>query len=135
MIDPGSTMAGRERVLATLDHQEPDRVPLDLGGTFVTSIHHASYARLRAALGLPGAGAMIDVRLGLARIEADVREALGTDVGHVSVGPPGAGGRASAVVEGPEYDTLTDEFGMGWRRPRAGGVCTSTSTSARSRAL
>ena len=115
-------MTGRERVLTTLDHREPDRVPFDLGGTFVTSIHHASYARLRAALGLPGPGAMIDARLGLARIEPDVRDALGTDVGYASAGPPAPGGLATAVAEGPEYDTLTDEFGMGWRRPRAGGL-------------
>lgn len=122
MTNSGSTMTGRKRVLTTLDHREPDRVPFDLGGTFVTSIHHASYARLRAALGLAGPGEMIDVRLGLARIEQDVRDALGTDVGYVSARPPSPGGLATAVVEGEEYDALTDEFGMGWKRPRAGGL-------------
>jgi uroporphyrinogen decarboxylase len=36
-----------------LDHQEPDRVPIDLGGSVVTSIAHTTYGDLRDHLGLP----------------------------------------------------------------------------------
>ncbi len=115
-------MASRERVLTALSHGEPDRVPFDLGGTFVTSIHHAAYARLRAALALPGPGEMIDMRLGLARIERDVRDALGVDVAFVAARPPDTLGLGSSVVEEAAYDTLTDEFGMRWRRPKPGGL-------------
>lgn len=32
-------MNSRERVVRTLNHQEPDRVPLDLGGSAVTGMH------------------------------------------------------------------------------------------------
>ena len=32
------SMSSRERVLATINHREPDRVPVDLGGSRVTSI-------------------------------------------------------------------------------------------------
>ncbi|MEW5717453.1 MAG: hypothetical protein AB1817_02385, partial [Chloroflexota bacterium] len=42
----------RERVLMALNHQEPDRVPVDLGGTTATSIFTDAYARLKAHLGL-----------------------------------------------------------------------------------
>lgn len=42
-------MNHRERVLMALDHEEPDRVPLDLGGC-VTSIHEAVYDRLKEFL-------------------------------------------------------------------------------------
>lgn len=45
-------MTSRERVLTALNHQEPDRVPLDLGGTFVTSIAATTLHRLRKRLGL-----------------------------------------------------------------------------------
>ncbi len=38
-------MTSRERVLASLNHQEPDRVPIDFGGVH-TSIHHFAYKRL-----------------------------------------------------------------------------------------
>ena len=45
-------MQSRERVLTTLAHREPDRVPRDLGGTHVSTIARTAYAKLRAHLGL-----------------------------------------------------------------------------------
>ena len=48
-------MSSRERVLAAVNHREPDRVPLDLGGSRVTGIDASAYVALRAALGLDGA--------------------------------------------------------------------------------
>jgi len=45
-------MNSRERVLTALDHQEPDRGPIDLGSTVVTSIAISTYAALREHLGL-----------------------------------------------------------------------------------
>ena len=36
-------MTPRERILAALDHQESDRVPIDLGSSIVTSITKAAY--------------------------------------------------------------------------------------------
>lgn len=46
-------MISRERVLTTLNHQEPDRVPYDLASTQVTGIQVKAYQRLREALELP----------------------------------------------------------------------------------
>lgn len=45
-------MTSRERVIAAVEHREPDRVPIDLGGSFVTGIHVQSLARLHRELGL-----------------------------------------------------------------------------------
>ncbi|MBU4313335.1 MAG: hypothetical protein KJ821_00860 [Actinobacteria bacterium] len=42
----------RERVIATLNHNEPDRIPLDLGGTIVSSITKNAYIVLKKYLGL-----------------------------------------------------------------------------------
>ncbi len=39
------TMTSRERVRAALEHREPDRVPVDLGGSIVTSITKAATCR------------------------------------------------------------------------------------------
>ena len=44
-------MNSRKRLLKALDHQEADRIPLDLGSTQVTGIHIIAYHRLRQALG------------------------------------------------------------------------------------
>jgi len=46
-------MNSRERVIAALDHREPDRVPIDLGGTIVSSIHRQAYVDLKQYLGMP----------------------------------------------------------------------------------
>ena len=43
-------MNSRERALAALNHQEPDKVPIDLGSTIVTSITRTAYDALRAYL-------------------------------------------------------------------------------------
>ena len=46
-------MNSRERVKLAFNHQEPDRVPIDLGGTIVSSITSMAYQRVRDFLGLP----------------------------------------------------------------------------------
>lgn len=46
-------MNSRERILTALNHQEPDRVPFDLGSTQVTGIHRIAYQQWRQELGLP----------------------------------------------------------------------------------
>jgi uroporphyrinogen decarboxylase len=46
-------MNHRERVVAALNHQPTDRVPIDLGSTIVTSATRIAYQNLLAHLGLP----------------------------------------------------------------------------------
>ncbi len=45
-------MNSRERILTTLDHREPDKVPFDLAGTTWTGISNGAYQKLRAFLGM-----------------------------------------------------------------------------------
>jgi uroporphyrinogen decarboxylase len=45
-------MTSRERVLATLNHTEPDRIPMDISGHRSSGIMAIAYARLREFLGL-----------------------------------------------------------------------------------
>jgi len=42
----------RERIISTLNHKEPDRIPLDLGGTIISSITKNAYISLKKYLGL-----------------------------------------------------------------------------------
>lgn len=46
-------MNHRDRLLTALNHQEPDRVPIDLASTQVTGISRIAYENLRRYLGLP----------------------------------------------------------------------------------
>ena len=45
-------MTPRERVISTLNHKEPDKVPIDLNGTLVTALTRVAYNNLRAYLGM-----------------------------------------------------------------------------------
>lgn len=80
-------MTSRERVEATCRFEEPDRVPIDLGGsTGASGIHVQAYARLRRHLDLPGGTITCnDVMQLLAVIDADIRAHFGLDV--AAVGP------------------------------------------------
>jgi uroporphyrinogen decarboxylase len=74
-------MNPRERVLASLRHQEPDRVPLDLGGTGDTGILMGPYLGLRKHLNLGlGTPRLCNVISCCASVEEDVRRSLVIDV-------------------------------------------------------
>jgi uroporphyrinogen decarboxylase len=45
-------MTSRERVLTSLDHKTPDRIPVDLGSHRSSGIAAIAYHRLRKHLGL-----------------------------------------------------------------------------------
>ncbi len=40
-------MTSRERVLAALNHKEPDKVPIDLGGTICSTISATANEKLK----------------------------------------------------------------------------------------
>jgi uroporphyrinogen decarboxylase len=74
-------MNSRERVLAALAHREPDRVPIDLGGSLVTGIGAVAYGHLKRCLGLEGDPPRVaDIILQLAEVEEPVRRRFGVDV-------------------------------------------------------
>jgi hypothetical protein len=82
-------MTSRERVVAALNREEPDRVPLDLGGSPVTGMHVSTVYRLRQALGLDEPDAPVKVvepYQMLGEIALDLVEAVGVDV--LPLGPP-----------------------------------------------
>ncbi|MBL7198739.1 MAG: methyltransferase [Anaerolineae bacterium] len=76
-------MNSRERVTKSLNHQEPDHIPLDLGGSSVTGMHVSVVYGLRQALGLDAPGTPVKVirpYLMLGEVKLDLVEALGIDV-------------------------------------------------------
>ena len=73
----------RERVEIALQHREPDRVPIDLGGSPVTGMHVSTVYRVRQALGLDAPETPVKVvepYQMLGEIAPDLVEALGIDV-------------------------------------------------------
>ena len=77
-------MTSRERFRAALKHLEPDRIPMDFGGTAVTGIHASVVHALREHFGLAKRPVKVHEpyqMLGL--VEDDLLDAMGIDVAGV----------------------------------------------------
>ncbi len=73
-------MTSRERVLTTIAHKEPDRVPIDLGATPSSGISAQAYARLQQHLGYNEPTQIYDVVQQLAQPSDRIVEEFGVDV-------------------------------------------------------
>ena len=74
-------MTSRERILAAIEHREPDRIPVDLGATPSSGISAIAYANLKRHLGIGGGPPRIyDVVQQLAEPEEAVLDRFGVDV-------------------------------------------------------
>ncbi|MFV1966714.1 MAG: uroporphyrinogen decarboxylase family protein [Pirellulaceae bacterium] len=73
-------MNSRERVLCSLRHEEPDRIPVDLGGTRQSGIAAATYHQLTEHLGIRSTTRIYDVYQMLAEVERPMMERFGADV-------------------------------------------------------
>lgn len=121
-------MNGRERLLTALNHQEPDRVPFDLGSTQVTGIHAGAYRALRDRLGLPSVmPAICDDVQGLALPDDDLLERLGVDVRGLF--PLNSHNdrvaeriRREPKGDGEEVEAFVDEWGITQHRPYPDGL-------------
>jgi uroporphyrinogen decarboxylase len=74
-------MTSRERIRKTLNYEEPDRVPIDVGGSYVTSICVDAYVQLRNHLGLEKSPPKVnELMYMLAETDEEVRQRLHCDV-------------------------------------------------------
>jgi uroporphyrinogen decarboxylase len=112
------TMTSRERVLAALNHRQPDRVPLDLGGN-QTGIHKFAYQALVRHLGRDEEIEIMDAVQQLARPSEAVLERLRIDTRYVHAGAASDfdGEIVIAERDGKRWHDLTDEFGVRWSMP------------------
>jgi uroporphyrinogen decarboxylase len=62
-------MSHRERVVATLNHHEPDRVPIDIGGGASTSISIEGYERIKQYLGVRAEPKVLNKAFRVARLD------------------------------------------------------------------
>ena len=71
----------RERFRNALNHRQPDRIPVDFGGTGNSRMHVTCVAALRDYYGLDKQPVKIaDLSAMTGEIEDDLKEALGIDV-------------------------------------------------------
>jgi uroporphyrinogen decarboxylase len=112
------TMTSRQRVMTALNHREPDRVPIDLGG-FQTGIHKKAYEALLEHLGLQEEIHMLDPVQQLAKPSEDILRRFHVDIRYVCAkNPNGFDGSIKQNRRGGKlWRDLTDEFGVVWSMP------------------
>ena len=108
------TLTARERLRAALCHRQPDRVPLDIGGSYATGINTRAYQNLKDHLGLCSPARVASQRSDIAWVEDPVRERLGIDTYPLLPGVPDG-----AVVQ-LSPDRYRDEWGVIRRRAEGG---------------
>lgn len=111
-------MTSRDRVLKALNHEIPDRVPIDLGGN-QTGIHKSAYRNLVRYLGLREEIRIMDAVQQLARPSEQVLERFRVDTRYIAAGSASAwkGGIVKVKRDGRVWHDLTDEFGIRWSMP------------------
>ena len=111
-------MNPRERVLATLEHREPDRIPFDLGSTKVTGITRNAYLNLARHLGKEiETFEFFDVTQQLAMMEENILRRLEVDIRGLM---PNVVRKTPHIEDHGDFRSFTDEWGMSWRMPKEG---------------
>jgi uroporphyrinogen decarboxylase len=115
---PSHRTTSAERVLAALHHTEPDRLPVDIGGTRISGIHEKAYKEYRRRLGLPPVPTRMMVRyLQIPELDEDFRNMIGVDV--ESLNPDTARYESEILREGDGFG-YTDRWNCRWRMPEGG---------------
>jgi uroporphyrinogen decarboxylase len=120
-------MTPRQRVWAAINHQEADRVPLDIGGGTSTSILVEGYDRLKRHLGVSAETREMNKAFRIARLDEDVMRRLGSDCRPLTAKGPARWSTPPRGDRGPlppaEPGTFVDRWGITWRQASYGDGC------------
>jgi len=115
-------MKPRERVVTSLNHEEPDRVPLDFG-SWVTSIHKGAYTNLLSFLGLETSNIKLkDWIQQLPYLDEKFLERLGVDTRYSRPGAPEGKSWQLKRDEDETHYYITDGWGVKRAMPKDGGL-------------
>ncbi len=103
-------MTSRERVKKALNHEEPDRVPIDCNSV-VSQIHEVAYKNLLDYLGLTDKIRIVCPTQRIAGLSEEVYDLLGVDTRYIYANPP-----SFWKYEEKPDGSWVDEFGTGLKR-------------------
>lgn len=106
-------MTSRERLLAALNHREPDRVPIDLGGTGTSTISLGALEKLKSHLGIHSETRLMSSIFQTAYPDDEIIERFGIDVKMVVANPPATFKPKTAT---PRNGRIVDEWGVVYQR-------------------
>ena len=84
-------MTHRERVLAAVSHRQPDKVPIDLGGTRDSSLVVEAYEKVKKYFGIEAEGRLCDRMMRVVHVDERILRALDIDTRAVFPGAPSKG--------------------------------------------
>ena len=119
------SMTPRERVLRTIELKEPDRVPIDLGSTHVTSLVAPAYERFKEHLGVTSETMVVDNLSQVVVPDESILERFDVDFRMVAPGAVNFRGALSGEKGG---DSITTEWGFTYSRPEGGHYYVSDPT-------
>ena len=96
--------------MVSLDHKEPDQIPLDIGAGYSTSISVEGYAKLLQHLGISRESPALDSVFRIAKIDEDVMQRLGSDCYPVVCKSP-----VNWTPPPSAPDEFIDIFGVTWK--------------------
>ena len=107
-----ATMTPRERVLAALEHQEVDRIAIDLGGIHNSTMCTGAYKAFAAYLGVEPTTEFISKAFDIVKMEEAVLSKLPVDTRAVFARPP-----AHSRTRWLDSHTYIDEWGITFHQP------------------
>jgi uroporphyrinogen decarboxylase len=115
------SMKPRDRVTLALNHKEPDRIPIDLGGSICSSIHKQAYTDLKKHLRMD----LEDIRLvdyvqQLPYLDEAILEHFNVDFRMVQL--PAATAPGLSITEEGDYYAFIDRWGSKLHMPKKGGL-------------
>jgi uroporphyrinogen decarboxylase len=114
-------MNPRERVMLALNHKEPDRIAIDLGGSICSSIHKKSYLELKKYLGMEvEAIKMADYVQQLPYLDEAFLERFGADFRMVQL--PAATAPDLEIFDDGDYWAFIDRWGSKLHMPKERGL-------------
>lgn len=114
-------MNPRERVMLALNHKEPDRIPIDLGSTIISSIHKNAYADLKDELGMDvETVSMCDYVQQLPYLDQALLERFGVDFRMVQL--PAATAADVVYSQEGDYYAFIDRWGSKLHMPKENGL-------------
>jgi len=110
-----AALTPRERVLRTFNHEEVDRVPIDFGSHFTSTITVPAYNRLKDYLGVQSGTSVMRLTAQTVVVDEEILRLFNVDTRPLLLGAP----ERSAERWNPD-GTYVDEWGVTWRRPEGG---------------
>ncbi len=105
-------MTSRERIMTAVSRQEPDRVPIDIGGGTSTTLVVEAYDNLKKHLGIEaGETQTLSKQYRSARLDDVVLQRLGSDCYPLRARSP-----MNWTPPPSEEDTFVDIWGVKWRK-------------------